>query len=153
MDAPYELPEVRAYSELLAASFARQTGRILLEPGGDFAKRLYLAPFALVSHGMQLDPIFRYGNKAALELWKMSWEEFIAMPSRLTAEAMLQEERDRLLAEAAEKGYIDTYEGIRIASDGTRFFIRDTVLWNVEDETGHRHGQACVIRTWEFLVS
>lgn len=153
MEMPYELPEVRAYSELLAASFARQTGRDLLVPGEDFARRLYLAPFALASHGTQPDPIFRYGNKAALELWKMSWEDFVRMPSRLTAEAMLQEERDRLLAEAAQKGYIDTYEGVRIASDGTRFMIRDTVLWNVEDETGHRYGQACVIGKWEFLTS
>lgn len=148
---PYMQPEVRSYSELLAASFRQLTGRDLLEPGKDIAERLYFAPFALVSHGTQDDPVFRYANKAALELWKMPWEEFTSMPSRLSAETMLQEERDRLLAEAARKGYIDTYEGVRIAKDGQRFMIRDTVLWNVADAGGVRHGQACIIRDWEFL--
>jgi hypothetical protein len=148
---PYEKPDVAAYSALLASSFLQLTKRELIAPGDDLPERLYFVPFAVVSHGTQDDPIFRYGNKAALDLFKMTWEEFTHMPSRLSAEAMLQEERERLLAEARAKGFVDTYEGVRIAKDGQRFMIRDTVLWNVIDSKGVRHGQACVILTWDFI--
>lgn len=148
---PYQRTNVKEYSALLASSFAAVTGRELLATGPALAQRLFEAPFALVSHGTEADPIFRYANRAALALWKMVWEEFTAMPSRLSAEEMLQDERARLLQEAARKGYIDTYEGVRIAKDGQRFIIRNTVLWNVVDGRGQRHGQACVIHRWDYI--
>ncbi len=148
---PYELPEIITYSHLLVESFLKLTGLRLLPSGSDLTQRLYEAPFALVSHGTQIDPIFRYANQTAQKLWQMSWDEFINLPSRLSAEPMLQEERDRLLQEAQSKGYIDTYEGIRIAKNGDRFKIQDTVLWSVIDSHGVQHGQACVIRRWDFL--
>jgi hypothetical protein len=150
---PYERPEVIAYSELLTSSFARLTGRALLEPSPDLARRLYEAPFALVSHGVETDPIFCYANSLALNLWKMPWEEFTSTPSRLCVEATLQKERDRLLAEARGKGCVKGYEGVRIAKDGQRFLIQDTVLWNVDDPHGVRRGQACVIRKWKRLTA
>lgn len=148
---PYENPEIITYSKLLAESYWKLKGQSLLPSGSDLAQRLYEAPFALVSHGTEVDPIFRYANQTAQTLWQMTWDDFIILPSRLSAEQMLQEERDRLLQEAQSKGYIDTYEGIRIASTGHRFKIKDTVLWNVVDSDGVQHGQACVIRHWDFL--
>jgi len=148
---PYEDLTIISYSHLLAESFLRLTGQPLVPSGLDLAQRLYEAPFALVSHGMEADPIFRYANQKAQQLWQMTWDEFVVLPSRLSAEQMLQEERDRLLQEAQSKGYIDTYEGIRIAKNGHRFKIQDTVLWNVIDSQGVQHGHACVIRCWDFL--
>ncbi len=147
----YATPEIAEYSHLLTASFRRLTGRDLLAPGPDLPRRLFDAPFALVSHGTQPDPIFRYANRAALDLWQMDWAGFATLPSRLSAEPMLREERDRLLEQARRKGFIDDYEGVRIGSTGRRFMIRDTVLWNVVDERGVLLGQACVIGRWEFL--
>ena len=152
MTQPFERQGAIDYSALLVSSFAQLTGQVLMAPGPDLAKRLYQAPFALLSHGMQEDPIFRYANQMALELWQMTWDEMTAMPSRLSAEPMLREERDRLLKEAYKQGYIDTYEGIRIAKNGQRFMIRDTVLWNVVDSQGVQHGQACVIRKWDDVT-
>ncbi len=148
----FKNPEIIDYSALLVSSFARLTGKTLLAPNSkDMARELYQAPFALVSHGTQADPIFCYGNQTALELWKMTWAEFITMPSRLCVEPTIHEERERLLAEANRQGYIDTYQGVRIAKDGQKFLIKDTVLWNVEDNQGNRYGQACIIRKWDFL--
>ncbi len=147
----FKNPEIIEYSALLVSSFARLTGKILLPQSQDIARALYEAPFAVVSHGTEADPIFRYANQIALELWQMTWDEFTMMPSRFSAEPMLQAERDLLLATAHRQGYIDTYQGVRIAKDGQRFFIQDTVLWNVEDLHGVRHGQACMIRKWDFL--
>ena len=56
---------------------------------------LYNAPFALLSHGAEADPIFNFGNQRALELFAYSWEAFTALPSRLSAEPLTREERQR----------------------------------------------------------
>ncbi len=100
---PYNHFEIIAYSNLLAESFLRLTGQPLLPSGSDLAQRLYEAPFALVSHGMETDPIFRYANQTAQQLWQMSWDEFVVLPSRLSAEQILQEERDQCLHETQIK--------------------------------------------------
>ena len=151
MIEPFKEPETIDYSKLLVSSFARLTGKTLLAESQDIARSLYEAPFALVSHGIQADPLFRYANLTALNLWQMNWAEFTVLPSRLSAEPMLQSERDLLLQAAIRQGYIDTYQGVRIAKDGQRFLIRDTILWNVEDLSGKLYGQACVIYKWDFL--
>jgi hypothetical protein len=148
---PYENPEIISYSNLLSESFLQLTGQPLLVSGSDLAKKLYEAPFALISHGIQVDPIFFYANQTAQKLWQMTWDEFVVFPSRLSVETMLQEERDRLLKEAQSKGYIDNFEGIRITKNGHRFKIQDAVLWNVMDSEGVQHGQACIIRRWDFV--
>ena len=116
----------------------------------EFAQALFEAPFVLVSHGTQPDPIFNYGNRKALELWKLDWEDFTRMPSRKTAEQVVQQERDRLLAETAAKGF-SNYSGIRISSTGKRFKIEDGIIWNVLDEQNQRCGQASVFCKYIFI--
>ena len=126
-------------------------GRSLLDVNGssvEIAQALFEAPFVLVSHGIQPDPIFNYGNRRGLELWEFSWEDFTQMPSRKCVEPVTQQERDRLLAAAASKGYIDNYAGIRISSTGKRFQIEDVILWNVLDEQNQRCGQAAVFSSY-----
>ncbi len=154
MTEPFERSEIIDYSNLLISSFIRLTGGSLFSSmSNDIARELYTAPFAVVSHGTEADPIFRYANQTALDLWQMTWTEFTSLPSRFSVESIQQDERERLLAQASRKGYVDTYQGVRIAKNGQRFIIKNTVLWNVEDEQGLRYGQACVIRDWEFLSS
>lgn len=150
---PHTLPQTIAYSRLLSDSYRRITGNHLVEAADDaaLARALYEAPFVLVSHDTQADPVFRYANLAAQELWGYDWDEFTCLPSRLSAEAPLREERERLLAEAKRQGFVNNYQGIRIAKDGHRFFIKDTLLWNVTDENGITHGQAAVFAVWEAV--
>ena len=50
------------------------------------------------------------------EALRLGWDDFTSMPSRLSAEPLAQEERDRLLARVGSHGYIDDYSGIRISS-------------------------------------
>ena len=129
-------------------------GRSLLDVSGspeEIAKQLFDASFVLVSHGTEPDPIFNYGNRRALELWELSWEEFTRMPFRKTVAAVEQEERDRLLAEAATKGFVTNYVGVRTSSSGKRFYIEDTILWNVLDEQNQRSGQAAVFSKCTFI--
>ena len=116
-----------------------------------FARQLFYAPFAVVSHDTACDPVFNYANLKALELFELSWENFTQLPSRLSAEAVNQAERERLLAEVSEKGYIDHYEGVRISSTGKRFLIRNAIVWNLIDKNQCYKGQAAWFDQWEFL--
>ncbi|MEH2052558.1 MEKHLA domain-containing protein [Nostoc sp.] len=155
IEFPWQQEAIILHSQYLINSFQHWTGNCLLDANvSEFetAKALFEAPFVLVSHGTESDPIFNYGNRKALELWELSWEEFTKMPSRKSAEEVGQEERDRLLSEAATKGFINNYSGIRTSSTGKRFYIEDTILWNILDEQNQHCGQAAFFSNWKFIV-
>lgn len=150
--------EVSAYNALMAWSFRHFTGDDIVPDARqlnatDLAQAMFDAPVAIVSHGTEADPIFRYANATALALWQMDWEAFTRLPSRHSAEpeSAIQGDRNRLLKAALANGFVDDYSGVRISSQGRRFEIRDTVLWNVMDQDGLRHGQAAFIRDWRYL--
>jgi hypothetical protein len=105
---------------------------------------IWNAPFAIVAHGTEADPVFFYGNAYALRCFEMGFDEFARLASRLSAEPMAQESRDRALRKVAEQGYIDGYSGMRIAKSGRRFMITDCTIWNLADADGVLHGQAAV---------
>ncbi len=109
---------------------------------------LYHAPFVVVSHGTESDPVFNYANLTAQQLWHIDWGTFTAMPSRLSAEPERAEDRQRLLDEAATHGFISNYTGIRISSKGQRFKIEQVLLWNLKNNNGGKIGQAALFRNW-----
>ena len=154
---PWQSPEIRRRLDLALDSHRHWTGRDLV-PGlalsGDDARyqTLWSMPRVLVSHGIEEDPVFWFGNRAALTLWELDWESFTRTPSRYTAEAPLREERARLLDQVTRHGFIDDYAGIRISRTGKRFRIRQAVVWNLRDEGGHFAGQAASFTDWEFLT-
>jgi hypothetical protein len=149
-------PSIVAWSTLLLDSFRRWTGRQLIDrvgsPEGDAAV-LFAASCVVVSHGTEPDPVLNYGNRRALELWEMLWEQLIQTPSRLTAEPMNRDERARMLAAAEAQGYWSGYRGVRISSTGKRFEIEDATVWNVVDAAGVRVGQAATFTRWRSLAS
>ncbi len=140
-----------AWCQLLLNSYRYWTGVDLLERQGsalDQAAAVFLAPMAIVSHGLEADPVLNYGNRRALELWEMDWETFVRTPSRLTAEQMNQAERAQMLERAARHGYIDRYRGVRISRTGRRFLVEDALVWNVVDARGVTQGQAATFARW-----
>jgi hypothetical protein len=142
------------HCEIMADTFYRYTGKRLAPEalrGQALAKYLYGAPFVLLSHGTEADPVFNFANEQAQQLWEMDWNEFTKLPSRLSAEPVGQEERNSLLNRARIHGYIDDYSGIRISRTGKRFRIVDTVLWNLYDASGVPVGQAAMFDRWEPL--
>jgi len=174
METPWQHPSVIAQTQIIARSLKHWTGRDLLpghsgapasdpawagsmdepagsETGAPFAEKIFHAPFVLVSHGTEADPVLNYGNATALSLWEMSWEELTRTPSRLTAEAPNREERARLLAAVTARGFIDDYSGIRISKTGRRFRIARATVWNLLSEAGKPCGQAAMFSAWEFL--
>lgn len=142
------------HADLLCRSFKRCTGYSLLlreSTTGGGIEALFAAPFALVSHGTEEDPIFNFGNKTALNLFELTWEEFTKLPSRKSAEPMNREERAKLLKRVTEQGYINDYSGVRISATGKKFLIEDAIVWNLTDDLGLYHGQAAVFDKWSFL--
>ena len=145
---------VVAQTQSIARSLKHFTGRDLLPENfspGEFTEKVFRAPFVLVAHGTEADPILNYGNASALALWEMSWAELTRTPSRLTAEAPNREERARLLEMVKTLGFIDDYSGIRISKTGRRFKISRATVWNLLSENGLPCGQAAMFSQWEFL--
>lgn len=140
--------------EALLDSYRRWFGEELVDREGgpeDWRRRLDAAPFAVVAHGLGPDPVLNYGNRKALALWEMDWEEFTRTPSRLTAEEPNREERARLLARVTEHGCIDDYSGVRVSKGGRRFRISGARVWNLFDASGAYCGQAAVFSRWSYL--
>ena len=137
---------------LLRASLRALTGRELVDPGlapVEAARAIWEAPFVVLSHGTEADPVLRYGNRAALALFEMSWDELTRTPSRLTAEAPDRAERARLLAQVSARGYVDDYSGVRVSRTGRRFCIARATVWNLVGPDGRPAGQAATFADWE----
>ncbi len=144
MDVPntYRRTSMQGRIALIAASFERLLGRPLVVGHGDIVAALWHATDAIVAHGTEADPVFFFGNRRALEIFECDLDSFVRMPSRLSAEAPLREERQALLDRVSANGYIDDYSGVRIAASGRRFRIEGAVVWNLVDERCRYHGQA-----------
>ncbi|MCZ4282784.1 MEKHLA domain-containing protein [Kiloniella laminariae] len=143
----------------LTQSFKLATGRDLLAQqqeqlemieGHTLGQCLFSAPQIIVSHDGCEDPLLNYGNRAALELWDMTWDEFVGTPSRYTAEPHERGDRSSMLEQARAKGYIDNYQGIRISSTGRRFMIRNAIIWAVPGFNNSKSGQAATFNEWYF---
>jgi hypothetical protein len=117
--------------------------------GEDQALRLFHCDKAILSTGIEPDPVLNYGNQLALTLWEMSWEDFTRMPGRLTAEPPNQAARDTFLRQVREQGFINNYEGIRISRTGRRFRISGARIWNILDGQGSHLGQAAAVSRWD----
>ncbi|WEK01561.1 MAG: MEKHLA domain-containing protein [Candidatus Sphingomonas phytovorans] len=139
------------FFDLVVGSYARLVGTPLnLEnQGPDW---LYdHAPFALLAHNMEVDPRFIYANRTAQACFEYHWDEFVTLPSRLSAEAPDRAARQHLLDEVSRKGFVVDYAGIRVAKSGRRFQIENGIIWQLIDETGDRHGQAAVFSAWRDI--
>lgn len=138
----------------LLADLRRWTGRTLVEPSlalDEQARRIFHAPFVVLSHDAAADPLLNYANQAALELFEFTWRDLVLTPSRQTAEPLHRAERARLLAAVTRHGYVDDYHGIRISKNGRRFRIEKATVWNLLDDCGMPYGQAAAFSSWRSL--
>lgn len=140
-----------ANTGLILDSHAHLLQRDLLPKSVNFARlpqNLYHAPFAVLAHESAPDPVFFYANLQAQHLFEMTWQEMVALPSRLSAEPLAREERQRLLDRVSSQGYIDDYTGIRISKTGKRFLIENATVWNLLAPDGNVVGQAATFSHW-----
>ena len=139
------------FFRLLTRSYARLVETPLVPQGKDASWLYSHAPFAVVAHNTDPDPKFIYANKVAQACFEYSWEEFIGLPSRLSAEAPEWAERQALLDAVVKNGFMRGYRGIRVAKSGRRFLIEDGVVWELIDNHGTRHGAAATFPSWRDL--
>jgi PAS domain-containing protein len=136
---------------LLTGSYARLVGAPLV-PTGKGAVWLYReAPFVVLAHNTEPDPIFIYANEAAQACFGYSWEEFMTLASRLSAEPADQAARQTLLDAVAKNGFMTGYGGVRVAKSGARFRIEHGIVWELIDLEGVRRGQAATFSSWQRL--
>jgi len=140
------------FFELLVSSYRRTVG---LEPAflelGQRPSAAWLyeeARHAVLAHNTDPDPRFIYANKAAQACFEYGWDEIVSLPSRLSAEPVDREERQRLLDSVARHGFATGYSGLRIAKSGRRIFIEDGVVWQLIDGDGAVRGQAATFAKW-----
>lgn len=151
---PWQKDDWIEQTEILLNSYRRFLGAELIARQGsveDQSRALFEAPFVVVSHGTEPDPILNYGNQTALNLWEMPLDTLLKTPSRMTAEPVHRDERARLLERTSRDGFVDDYRGIRIASTGRRFLIEQATVWNLVNASGDRVGQAATFSEWVFL--
>jgi hypothetical protein len=140
------------HAQVMLDSYRHWLGRELIDRDGspsEQAQRLFEAPFVVVAHGTQADPLLAYANRVALNLWEMDVEALLQTPSRLTAEPMHRDERATLMDRTTRDGHATGYSGIRISRTGKRFRIADAIVWNLLDSTGQRIGQAATFSNWQ----
>lgn len=140
------------FFDLLVSSYRRIVGREppFLERGAHCsAEWLYAqASHCVLAHNTDPDPRFIYANKAAQTAFEYDWDEITSLPSRLSAEPVDREERQRLLDSVARYGLAEGYSGIRIAKSGRRFRIEGGVVWQLVDSNGAVRGQAATFARW-----
>lgn len=144
--AQFQTPAARARIALIASSYRRLIGKPLVAPSDDPVAAQWSAPLAIVAHGIEADPRFFFASQAALRAFAATLDQFIGMPSRLSAGAMDRAERQALLDRVSARGFIDDYAGMRVKLSGECFRIEAATVWNLIDAAGERHGQAAAFR-------
>ena len=143
-------------STVLLETYWRLLGKQLAPGGldeGAAARWLYEeAPFCVLAHNTDSDPMFIYANKTAQRCFEYTWAEFITLPSRLSAEAPNRAERQALLDEVGRRGFASNYTGMRISRSGRRFFIEDATVWQLVDRRGVHHGQGAMLPRWRDVA-
>lgn len=142
------------YVEMLCRCHKLWMGHELVDPSLsrlDAAFYVYTAPYAVLAHDASVDPVFTYANQTALKLFDVDWPTLMGLPSRLSAEPINQEARQRLLDEVTTQGYIAHYSGVRISRTQKRFQIDNATVWNLVDPYGHPMGQAAMFAQWLYL--
>ncbi|MBK8175291.1 MAG: MEKHLA domain-containing protein [Rhodospirillales bacterium] len=139
--------------QLLRQTLRRWTGiELIAGNDADAGRWLFEAPFVVLSHDTQADPVFTYGNRAALTLFELNWRELVHMPSRLSAEPLARPERTRLLDQVTVNGFIDDYAGVRVSRTGKRFRISTATVWTLITAAGSTVGQAAMFAEWVPLA-
>ena len=137
------------HCQILVVSFEKLLEKPFLEKERKVAD-LYFSSAVILSHTCDEDPVFNFVNKQALDLFEYSWEQMIGLPSRLSAEPMQREQRQKLLEQTHKFGYIKNYSGVRISASGKRFILKDVILWNLYDNDNY-YGQAAIFSKWQYV--
>jgi len=102
------------------------------------------APYSILVHDTQSDPVYIYVNQRAISCFKYTLEEFLTTPSRLSATESTQDERNHLFDTARKNGIAYNYTGPRVDKYGNIFNINDCIVWEVRKNDGTKIGEAAL---------
>ena len=163
-DAPWLTPEAIALARCIAVSHLRAFGRPLAtasHPPRLLAQELFASATVVLAHdgadpAGDPGPRLIYANSAALRLWHRPWNALVGMPSHLTASPSERASRARALDAARRQHAISGYSGIRVNSQGRRFWIENArvwSLWSPDASDGDKPcGQAAAFNGWHWLA-
>ncbi|WHU90606.1 MEKHLA domain-containing protein [Pantoea agglomerans] len=127
------------------------SGKYLYSPNGVHDRYVWLdqeAPYSILAHDSEQDPVFMYANHCALQCFKYCREDILRLPSRLSASPSDRAERQKLLESVAFEGIATGYTGPRIDSMGQIFTIYNGEIWQLRDENNIVWGQAALF--WPY---
>lgn len=141
-----------SHVSLLDRSLKRLTGRGLYErmkvqpssPKGIYNTVCLNERFVLISHGTEANPIYNFGNVAALQAFMRSWHDLM-IPSAESVVLRSQDEtlRNELMQKVTDHGFVEGASGIRVRGDGKFIKLVDAVVWNCYDDDNSTYiGQA-----------
>ena len=141
--------EYTAAIELIDTSYRHWTGKNLPAPDSlSPTERLYWlhahAPYSLLAHGTEDDPLFFYANQQTLACFKYPRSEFLGMPSRFSASPLDRAMRQTLLEQVTAHGIAHGYSGYRVDKAGNAFMIHEGKVWTLVDQQGVHLGQAAL---------
>ena len=73
--------------------------------------------FGILSHGLQEDPIYNYGNRASLELFEQTIENLCQTPSRYSTVPSLMDDRDKLIKQIEDVGHGTISDAVRTSAN------------------------------------
>ena len=98
--------------------------------------------FGILSHGLQEDPVYNYGNRASLELFEQGLEMLCQTPSRYSTVPSLMDNRGRLIKQIEQVGHGTIPNAVRISAKGKMFVMQTIWVWNVYAfDSEHNNGR------------
>ncbi|HDV9907165.1 TPA: MEKHLA domain-containing protein [Klebsiella oxytoca] len=137
----------RALIHCIDLDYQKLSGKLLPSPINLTDRSWWLhheAPYSILAHSNDNDPHFIYANQCALKCFEYPREEILQLPSRLSASASEQQERQQLLDVLANKDIIHGYSGVRVTREGKIFNIYDGVIWQLKNGDGEVWGQGAL---------
>eukprot|EP00271_Cylindrocystis_brebissonii_P002248 TRINITY_DN12699_c0_g1_i1.p1 TRINITY_DN12699_c0_g1~~TRINITY_DN12699_c0_g1_i1.p1 ORF type:complete len:256 (-),score=42.92 TRINITY_DN12699_c0_g1_i1:548-1315(-) len=143
---PYLSGEVIMHSLAVIDSYFRATGKPIFPSSVEIsvaAKALWELPRVVVTQGTEEDPLYNYGNKAALDLFEMDWPTFTSSVARKWAPEEEQTAHSELVKSAVQ-GVQDIGGLVRVTSSGQTFKISQGAWWALTTLDGEPFGQGAV---------
>ena len=148
-DHPGRVKDRDRWITLTSHSLQQQTGQSLLErmQVSSIAHVHSHERYAVLSHGIQDDPIYNYFNTAALATFGYPETQVYQLASRYSAPpGHLRLARDAEIQSTTTQANVVRCipTAIRQDKNGKQFVLCDLILWNVYDEEGQRVGQTAL---------
>lgn len=127
--------------------YQKLSGKLLPSPKNLTDRSWWLhheAPYSILAQNNDNDPHFIYANQCALKCFEYPREEILQLPSRLSAAASEQQERQQLLDVLANKDIIHGFSGVRITREGKTFNIYNSVIWQLKNDDGELWGKGAL---------